>query len=426
MMPLLVNILFFLLGAILGAAANFLIYHERMEPRPISPWMRRNQSCGTDCQSARKTRQVGNLPHVSIRRWFDYVPIIGWLGLRREASIFGTGFWVRPFLVELLMGIGVAALYQYEMQGGLLPAGFPPPTAIIPHQFAAHVVLIFFMLVASLIDVDETIIPDSITISGTLIGLAIAAILPQSLLPDVFPNAAGVLQMEFLRLTSPNDWVPSLDSYAGLSIGLACWLLWCFALLPRTWYSRHGWRRALQLCVASVCRERFSLLIFGLAILGTATITFAWHHGGNHWIGLLTAMVGMAAGGGVVWAVRILGSAALKKEAMGFGDVTLLAMIGAFLGWQAILIVFFIAPFATIVIGLFRLIFQRQNEIPYGPFLCLATLATVLYWAPIWERTWLTFSLGWILPLVLAGCFALMPPMLYGVRRVLSHFGRGG
>ena len=159
-----------------------------------------------------------------------------------------------------------------------------------------------------------------------------------------------------------------------------------------------------------------------LAIFGAAAIAIGWHQGGDRWAGLLSALVGMAAGGGVVWAVRIIGSASLGREAMGFGDVTLMAMIGAFLGWQASLVVFFLAPFAAIVVGVFRLIFSRENEIPYGPFLCLAALGVIIYWNAIWSRTWGIFSLGWIVPLMLAGCFALMPPLLFGWRMIKERF----
>ena len=70
---------------------------------------------------------------------------------------------------------------------------------------------------------------------------------------------------------------------------------------------------------------------------------------------------------------------------MGFGDVTLMAMIGAFLGWQACLIVFFLAPLAGLVLGLVQLILRRGKHIPYGPFLCLAALATIVGWATIWN-----------------------------------------
>ena len=69
------------------------------------------------------------------------------------------------------------------------------------------------------------------------------------------------------------------------------------------------------------------------------------HHqlemGGRTWRGLISALIGMAAGGGLIWVIRLVASAASQQEAMGFGDVTLMAMIGAVFGWQPVLIAFF-------------------------------------------------------------------------------------
>ena len=89
----------------------------------------------------------------------------------------------------------------------------------------------------------------------------------------------------------------------------------------------------------------------------------------------------MAGGAGLIWLARIFGSAALGREAMGFGDVTLMGMIGAFLGWQTCPIIFFLAPLAGLVLGVVQLILRRGSEIPYGPFLCLAALGTIIFWA---------------------------------------------
>ena len=109
-MTLLIPIALFVLGAMLGAGANFLIFRERLEPRPISPWM-------------------SSELRASPRRLLDFVPIFGWLGMRRYAKTFGAGFWIRPLLVELIAAIGTVALYDYEIGGGLLPANFPRPIA---------------------------------------------------------------------------------------------------------------------------------------------------------------------------------------------------------------------------------------------------------------------------------------------------------
>jgi leader peptidase (prepilin peptidase)/N-methyltransferase len=69
-----------------------------------------------------------------------------------------------------------------------------------------------------------------------------------------------------------------------------------------------------------------------------------------------------------------------ETESMGGGDVKLLAMIGAFLGWQKVLLTFFIAPFFGAFIGLINLLIKKDHTIPYGPFLALAAIIS-LFWA---------------------------------------------
>ena len=153
-------------------------------------------------------------------------------------------------------------------------------------------------------------------------------------------------------------------------------------------------------------------------------VLLVWFRGGPGWQGLLSALVGMAAGGGLIWLVRIIGTAALGREAMGFGDVTLMAMIGAFLGWQPCLLIFFLAPVAGLVVGVLRLLLMRDREIPYGPFLCLATLFVIVGWNGVWDWSQQYFALGWLVPLVMLGCLLLMAVMLAAWRLILTRFGR--
>ncbi len=281
------------------------------------------------------------------------------------------------------------------------------------------------MLAASMIDVDEKTIPDEITVVGTLVGLFLAGMASKSLLPATIPAGAPGMSWECLNLTSPNPWPAALAAHAhvaSLLLGLACWWAWCFAILPRSWYSRHGWGRAMQLCCARVIRTPSSGRILYMAVAVSPLIALLWFCDTFWWQGLLSALVGMAASGGLVWAVRVIGTAVLHREAMGFGDVTLMAMIGAFLGWQPGLIIFFLAPFAGLVVGVLRLILFRDREIPYGPFLCLATLAVIVGWAYFWIHTAPSFALGWIVPLALLVCLVLMAAMLGTWRLIVSLF----
>ena len=400
----------FLVGAFAGGIVNLAVYRLAWTPRAISPWSRPH-------------------PAAPPRRWDDRLPIFGWLGLKRESSFHGPGFWVRPLLVELLLAIGLPALYWWEVEGLRLiaPGVAPPDPATLHVIFVSHTTLMLVMLVGSLIDLDERIIPDAITLPGTMLGLIFAAGYPWSLLPVAPPAAVGPAGLgppalptsDFLRLTSPFPWpawLNGLHHAAPLAIGLACWWLWCVALMPRTWFARHGWRRALGLMLARLRRERVTHRIALMGALGSLAIAAVWFFGGPRWQALLSSLVGLAAGGGLVWVVRVIGTAVLQREAMGFGDVTLMAMIGSFLGWQACLMVFFLSPFAALLFGLATLILRRETEIPYGPFLCLGALVVIVRWAALWAWAEPIFALGAIVPLVLAVCMVLMVPLLLVLR----------
>ena len=63
---------------------------------------------------------------------------------------------------------------------------------------------------------------------------------------------------------------------------------------------------------------------------------------------------------------------------MGLGDVTLMAMVGAWLGWQACVLTCFLAVFIGLTHGLLQLALRRENELPFGPSLCLAAAIVVV------------------------------------------------
>lgn len=113
-------------------------------------------------------------------------------------------------------------------------------------------------------------------------------------------------------------------------------------------------------------------------------LAFAWQQP-------LDSLLGIIIGGGIIFSVgyvfdlvyfKLLKKPAIQgeTESMGGGDVKLLAMIGAFLGWKAALLTFFLAPFFGIFAGVWNMVVKKDHLIPYGPFLSLAGLAC-LFWA---------------------------------------------
>lgn len=428
-----------ILGAFGGCLVNAAIDAWAWQPRRVSPWLRRSAS----------TPQ---------RTWLDLVPILGWWRLRREAKLHGAGFWIRPLLIELGCGIGLAAIYWFEVvRIGLIapqiPAALGPidpvsVAGVVHAQFVSHAVLAALMLIASFIDIDERLIPDEVTVLGTLLGLALATLLPIAYLPHVTERAAppligaeilrpggapivvsngGTVYVEPVHAAAPNDWPASLAarSAPALAAGLACYWLWCLALTRRIWRGRRGPTFALRLIAARVARDLTSRPMLAIWLSGTLGVIAVWFIGSSAWIGLLTALIGLVASGGIVWIIRIVGAAAMRREAMGFGDVTLMMMIGAYLGWQACLVTFFLAPFAALVIGLVQLLLRRGDIIPYGPFLCLAAAIVVLAWPAIWERTADLFAMPLLLVAVLLACFVMLGVMLYVwqmIKRMLFGF----
>ncbi len=89
------------------------------------------------------------------------------------------------------------------------------------------------------------------------------------------------------------------------------------------------------------------------------------------------SFMGAFIGGGVIYRLGILGDFLFKKESMGGGDVKLLAMMGAFMGWELALLTFFIAPFFGAVYGIIEKVRTNDTAIPYGPFLVLGALISL-------------------------------------------------
>jgi leader peptidase (prepilin peptidase) / N-methyltransferase len=104
----------------------------------------------------------------------------------------------------------------------------------------------------------------------------------------------------------------------------------------------------------------------------------------THWHGFVWSMTGLFVGGGVTWIVRWLSSVVLGQESLGLGDVTLMAMIGSFLGWQALVFVFLLAPICGIAMGLGVRLVTNRTYIPFGPYLSMAAVVVLLAWRPLW------------------------------------------
>ncbi len=102
----------------------------------------------------------------------------------------------------------------------------------------------------------------------------------------------------------------------------------------------------------------------------------------NRWWGLVYSLIGLAAGGVSIWAIGLLGKKVFKKEAMGFGDVVLMAGVGAWQGWQMVLLAIFLGALSASVFYLPLIAIKKakwDSKLPFGPYLALGSLLTLFF-----------------------------------------------
>lgn len=97
-------------------------------------------------------------------------------------------------------------------------------------------------------------------------------------------------------------------------------------------------------------------------------------------LGFLDAAIGLLAGGGMFYMIAALSHKIFKQEAMGGGDIKMMAMVGAFMGWKAILLTTFSGSLLGSIIGIFLMVVKgkgRRTMIPFGPFLAAGAIITL-------------------------------------------------
>ena len=124
--------------------------------------------------------------------------------------------------------------------------------------------------------------------------------------------------------------------------------------------------------------DRISIIGIFLGIIlsilfPTLQCSFTWRNA------FLNSVLGAVIGGGLIYLTGFLGQLAFKKESMGGGDVKLMAMLGAFLGWKMAILIFFLAPFFGAPIGIYMKFVKKQDIIPYGPYISLASFITMIW-----------------------------------------------
>ncbi|MDX9714726.1 MAG: prepilin peptidase [Dissulfurispiraceae bacterium] len=93
--------------------------------------------------------------------------------------------------------------------------------------------------------------------------------------------------------------------------------------------------------------------------------------------GIMNAVYGLVLGGGLYYLIAVL-----SRGGMGGGDIKLMAMVGSFMGWKAVLLTTFAGSLTGSLFGIFLMIFKgknRKTKIPFGPFLAAGALITLFF-----------------------------------------------
>ncbi|MEE8320377.1 MAG: A24 family peptidase [Gammaproteobacteria bacterium] len=118
------------------------------------------------------------------------------------------------------------------------------------------------------------------------------------------------------------------------------------------------------------------------------TLPFLWLGLACNLFGVFTdiysSLIGAMVGYGVLWCVYILFKLVTGKEGMGYGDFKLLAMLGAWLGWQMLPVIILVSSFLGAIIGIGMILFRSHDKstpIPFGPYLAIAGWIALM-WGP--------------------------------------------
>jgi len=336
----------FVLGAAVGSFLNVCIYRW---PVDLSINRPRRSFC-PQCKQP--------IP------WHQNLPLVSWLALGGRCANCQAKIPFRYFAVELVTALLFLAIWQR----------FPWQVAI------AYWVFVSFLIVGTFIDFEHFIIPDRVTIGGTIAGVACSIVVPALMQTDS-RLAAGVR--------------------AALAAALGYLILWIVLEAGKiafgrkriafdgptqfTWTKRDddadfvvGAEESLWSEYFAREKDRLLLQCDEVRIddreYGNVTLDFRYDRvNANGYVLMLDDVT------------HITGNTReliIPREAMGRGDLKFLAAIGAFLGWRAVLFSLFAGSLLGSVIGLVTLVVGKpvwSAKLPFGPYLAFGALTWMFF-----------------------------------------------
>ncbi len=358
----LLHFLVFFLGAGIGSFLNVVIYRL---PRGISV----NEPRRSFCPSCKN----------QIPMWLN-VPLLSWIMLRGKCARCSSSISPRYLGVEFLTGVLFYAVF-WKVGGDWLSIKEWGPQVLCLWIFVS------LLVAGTFIDIEHFILPHEITIGGTVVGLACASAVP-------------ALVAEELHLRG------FLLSLASAALGLGG--LWLVVELGKLAFGRKrfAFEKPQPWSVTQPNDEEPPVVALGEETYGWADIFMrasdrmiitcskltvneqSWDDvTAEVWMEKLKVRAGNGAleEFGLENVTRLEGvtsQVVIPREAMGFGDVLFLMMIGSFAGWKAVLFTILVASvLGTVLAGFWKLVGRSEwsAKIPFGPYLAAGALLWIFY-----------------------------------------------
>lgn len=377
-------------GCCIGSFLNVVIYRLPRDKSIVSP-----PSACPKCNE-----------HI---RFYDNIPLFSWILLGRKCRFCKTPISSRYFTVELLVGLLFLGLFLLYFHTGFV-SSIPPLLEGGWFVYLLHIIMLSAFVAASAIDLELWIIPLSICWFVTAVGFIISTVSPLVL------DSALINASKLLPSASPQTGALAFGAAIGLIISL---ILLVTGLIKRSYESdgtqnenaktkeKEGETNPIPINFdddnfnhrLEALREIIFLLPIFICAFGMLWLTKN-DSIGNWWqkisqypavSGLLGSIFGYFIGCGIVWGIRIFGTLAFGKEAMGLGDVHLMGAAGAVVGAFPVVIAFFIAPFFGLGWVGIQMFFKKIRQIPYGPFLSMGILVVMIFHDYIIEHFYMLY-----------------------------------
>jgi leader peptidase (prepilin peptidase)/N-methyltransferase len=336
----------FVIGAAIGSFLNVGIYRL---PRDISIKEPRRSFC-----PACKTQ----IP------WQQNIPLVSWLLLRGRCANCGARIAFRYLGVELLTALLFLAVWEV----------FPWKIAI------AYWVFVSILLIATFVDLEHFIIPDQITIGGTIAGIVASFLVPELMNAD--SRLAALVRA---ALAAALGYVILWIVLEGGKIAFGKKRVKLDGLTPFNW-TRHGddadfvVGEERSLWSDYFAREMDRLLLhcdeakIDNRVFGNEVLEFQYNRVRVGPDEFMLDTVDQISG--------VAHELEIPREAMGRGDLKFLAAIGAFLGWRGVLFSIFAGSVVGSIVGLATLLIGKRvwsAKLPFGPYLAFGALTWMFF-----------------------------------------------